>query len=199
MTVNEIVSTYPKKINSEQLRIILGISKRKCAWMLQNGVIPCKDTEKKTRRYTIEITDVIHYVNTVSENPYAYFIPPIFSACKKKVPTDEIRYPKEVREAFSEWLTKRWCNRRETFSPKELETLLGYEHQSVRRWLNRGHLKCVKAQGEEIIAKEWLITFLSDYGFKIAKKSQKHQELITEFLKEHERLGECPAYTFTLC
>ena len=74
MTVNEIASTYPKTINSEQLRIILGISKRKCAWMLQNGVIPCKDTEKKTRRYTIEITDVIHYVNTVSENPYAYFI-----------------------------------------------------------------------------------------------------------------------------
>ena len=40
-----------------------------------------------------------------------------------------------------------------------------------------------KCRGEEIIAKEWLITFLSDYGFKIAKKSQKHQELITEFHK----------------
>ena len=181
MTVNEIASTYPKTINSEQLRIILGISKRKCAWMLQNGVIPCKDTKKKTRRYTVEITDVIHYVNAVSENPYAYFIPPIFSTKKKS--TSEIRYPNELREDFSEWLTKRWCNRKETFSPKELQKLLGYEHDSVRRWLNRGHLKCVKAQGEEIIAKEWLIAFLSNYGFKIAKKSQKHQELITEFLK----------------
>ena len=180
MTANEIISVYPETINSEQLRIILGISKRKCAWMLQNGVIPCKDTEKKTRRYTIEITDVIHYVNTVSENPYAYFIPPIFSAKKS---TAEIRYPNELREAFSEWLTKRWCHRKDTLSPKEIEKLLGYEHESVRRWINRGHLKCVKAQGEEIIAKEWLISFLSDYGFKIAKKSQKHQELITEFLK----------------
>ena len=178
MTVNEIVSTYPKTINSEQLRIILGISKRKCAWMLQNGVIPCKDTEKKTRRYTIEITDVIHYVNTVSENQYAYFIPPIFSAKKS---TAEIRYPNDLREDFSEWLTKRWCNRKETFSPKELEKLLGYEHDSVRRWINREHLKCVKAQGEEIIAKEWLITFLSNYGFKITKKSQKHRELLNEY------------------
>ena len=176
ITVNEIRENYPESISSEQLRIILGISKRKCSWMLQNGVIPCKDTEKKRRRYTIEITDVIHYVNTVSENPYAYFIPPIFSAKKS---TSEIRYPNELREDFSEWLSKR----RETFSPKELEKLIGYEHDSVRRWINRGHLKCVKAQGEEIIAKEWLITFLSDYGFKIAKKSQKHQELITEFLK----------------
>ena len=180
MTANEIVSAYPKTINSEQLRIILGISKRKCAWMLQNGVIPCKDTEKKTRRYTIEITDVIHYVNTVSENPYAYFIPPIFSAKKS---TAEIRYPNDLREDFSEWLTKRWCHRKETLMPKDIEKLIGYGLDSVRRWLNRGHLKCVKAQGEEIIAKEGLITFLSDYGFKIAKKSQKHQELITEFLK----------------
>ena len=180
MTANEIVSAYPKTINSEQLRIILGISKRKCAWMLQNGVIPCNDTKKKTRRYTIEITDVIHYVNTVSENPFAHFIPPIFSAKKS---TSEIRYPNELRAGFSEWLTKRWCHRKDTLTPKEIETLLGYEHESVRRWLNRGHLKCVKAQGEEIIAKEWLISFLSNYGFKIAKKSQKHQELITEFLK----------------
>ena len=180
MTVNEIVSAYPKTINSEQLRIILGISKRKCAWMLQNGVIPCKDTEKKTRRYTIEITDVIHYVNTLSENPHAYFIPPIFSANKS---TSEIRYPNELREDFSEWLIKRWCHRKDTLTPKEIEKLLGYEHESVRRWINRGHLKCVKAQGEEIVAKEWLISFLSDYGFKIAKKSEKHQELITEFLK----------------
>ena len=180
MTANEIVSAYPETINSEQLRIILGISKRKCVWMLQNGVIPCKDTEKKTRRYTIEITDVIHYVNTVSENPYAYFIPPIFSAKKS---TSEIRYPNELRKNFSEWLTKRWCHRKDTLTPKEIETLLGYEHESVRRWINRGHLKCIKAQGEEIIAKEWLIAFLSDYGFKIAKKSEKHKELITEFLK----------------
>ena len=178
MTANEIVSAYPKTINSEQLRIILGISKRKCAWMLQNGVIPCKDTEKKTRRYTIEITDVIHYVNTVSENPFAYFIPPIFSAKKS---TSEIRYPNELREGFSEWLAKRWCHRKDTLTPKEIEKLLGYEHESVRRWINRGHLKCVKAQGEEIIAKEWLISFLSDYGFKIAKKSQKHQELLNEY------------------
>ena len=179
MTVNEIVSTYPKTINSEQLRIILGISKRKCAWMLQNGVIPCKDTEKKTRRYTIEITDVVHYVSTVSKNPYAYFIPPIFSAKKS---TAEIRCPNEVREDFSEWLTKRWCNRKETFSPKELEKLLGYEHESVRRWINRGQLKCVKAQGEEIIAKEWLIAFLADYGFKIAKKSKTHHILLKQYM-----------------
>ena len=180
MTANEIISAYPETINSEQLRIILGISKRKCAWMLQNGVIPCKDTEKKTRRYTIEITDVIHYMNTVSENPYAYFVPPIFSAKKS---TSEIRYPNELREDFSEWLTKRWCHRKETLIPKDIEKLLGYEHESVRRWINRGHLKCVKAQGEEIVAKEWLISFLSDYGFKIAKKSEKHQELLNEFLK----------------
>ena len=174
-----MLSSLPQVLSGEQVRCALHISKRKCAWMLQNGVIPCKDTEKKTRRYTIEITDVIHYVNTVSKNQNAYFIPPIFSAKKS---TSGIRYPNELREGFSEWLTKRWCHRKDTISPKEIEKLLGYEHESVRRWINRGHLKCVKAQGDEIIAKEWLISFLSDYGFKIAKKSEKHKELLKEYL-----------------
>ena len=50
-------STYPPIISSEQLRKILHVSKRKCAWMLQNGLIPCIDSHKKTRRYMIELED----------------------------------------------------------------------------------------------------------------------------------------------
>ena len=42
-----------EKLSAEQICKILHISKRKCAWMLQNGMIPCKDSGKKTRRYTV--------------------------------------------------------------------------------------------------------------------------------------------------
>ena len=42
-----------ENLSAEQICKILHISKRKCAWMLQNGMIPCKDTGKKTRRYTV--------------------------------------------------------------------------------------------------------------------------------------------------
>ena len=42
-----------EKLSAEQICKILHISKRKCAWMLQNGKIPCKDSGKKKRRYTV--------------------------------------------------------------------------------------------------------------------------------------------------
>ena len=37
-----------EKLSAEKICKILHISKRKCAWMLQNGMIPCKDSGKKT-------------------------------------------------------------------------------------------------------------------------------------------------------
>ena len=34
---------YPQEVSSDQVRQMLHISKRKCAWMLQNGFIRCQD------------------------------------------------------------------------------------------------------------------------------------------------------------
>ena len=42
-----------KTVTAEEAARLLHISKRKCSWMLQNGHIPCIDTGKKTKRYTI--------------------------------------------------------------------------------------------------------------------------------------------------
>ena len=47
-----------EKLSAEQICKILHISKRKCALMLQNGMIPCKDSGKKTRRYTVMRKDL---------------------------------------------------------------------------------------------------------------------------------------------
>ena len=56
MTPEMIRAEYPEIISSEQVRQILGISKRKASWMLNNGHIPCG--------FTIEIT------GTSRVNPY---------------------------------------------------------------------------------------------------------------------------------
>ena len=44
----EIRSTYPEILTIENIRCILGFSKRKVSWMLQNGVIKCKNSGKKS-------------------------------------------------------------------------------------------------------------------------------------------------------
>ena len=75
MDRDRIVQTYPEYVTVEQMAKILHLSKRKCSWMLQNGILPCKDSGKKTRQYKIRRDDVI----TCLENLHIYDIPRIFS------------------------------------------------------------------------------------------------------------------------
>ena len=65
---------------AEEICKILHISKRKCAWMLQNGMIPCKDSGKKTRRYTVLRKDLDAYIKDSTEHPEKYFIPVTFTS-----------------------------------------------------------------------------------------------------------------------
>ena len=53
---------YPKIISMDQLYRICHISKRKAKWLLENGVIPCKDSGKQTRRFQICLDDVITFL-----------------------------------------------------------------------------------------------------------------------------------------
>ncbi|MBQ9749114.1 MAG: helix-turn-helix domain-containing protein [Clostridia bacterium] len=69
-----------EKLSAEQICKILHISKRKCAWMLQNGMIPCKDSSKKTRRYTVLRKDLDAYIKDSTEHPEKYFIPVTFTS-----------------------------------------------------------------------------------------------------------------------
>jgi hypothetical protein len=60
---------YPQEVTSDQVRQMLHISKRKCAWMLQNGFIRCQDNGKKPRRYTIYLEDAgLNHNTSMSAN-----------------------------------------------------------------------------------------------------------------------------------
>lgn len=53
---------YPAKVSLEQLYKILGVSKRSAAYLVQHEIIPALDTGRRTWRYEIQISDVIHYL-----------------------------------------------------------------------------------------------------------------------------------------
>ena len=70
-----------KTVSLDEAAKILHISKRKCAWMLQNGIIPCIDTGKQTRRYTILRKDVLECEKIIKSIEF----PQRFSAAKGSV------------------------------------------------------------------------------------------------------------------
>ena len=55
---------------------------------------------------------------------------------------------------------------------------------AVRRWLNRGWLKSLKANGKDYIPKPWLIDFAEGYGYHIAQKSDKYKKLLDAFFRQ---------------
>ena len=55
------------EISLEQLYKMLHVSKRKAAWMLQNGIIPCRMRNTKTHRYAVRMEDVEAYLRKIGK------------------------------------------------------------------------------------------------------------------------------------
>lgn len=66
---------YPETISKDQFYRIAHISKATALHLLQNGLVPCKDSGKKTRRYTIRTDDVIFYMIDRELHPEVYHAP----------------------------------------------------------------------------------------------------------------------------
>ena len=155
-------------MTADQVRQMLHISKRKCAWMLQNGLLPCENTGKKTRQYRIRSEDVITYQAKNAGCPDV--LPQIFSSASP-------RQPHVPPADFYERLSKLWSDLPDALTEQDVARLLGYTANTVGRWISNRRLRTVTAHGETLVAKPWLIDFCWEYGFRIVRKSRTHREL----------------------
>lgn len=71
----KIKANYPEKIGLEQMRVICHISKKTARYLLTSGLVPCIDTGKKTRQYTINTKDVIAYLKKRESQPEKFSAP----------------------------------------------------------------------------------------------------------------------------
>ncbi len=70
-----IIDEYPETMSMEQMRIVCHIAKHTAAHLLQHGLVPCKISPKKTRRYTIKTVDVVYYLKRRELFPEEYSPP----------------------------------------------------------------------------------------------------------------------------
>ena len=165
--------TLPQTLSGEQVRKVLHVSKRKCAWMLQNGMIPCTVRGKKTRCYTVERSALIRFMADYDARPEKYPIPQIFSS--KPSRTHRLQTPPPD---YRQYLEEKLANLPDALTRNDLHSTLGYESSTVNHWLQSGLLRSVSAHSEALIVKEWLIDFLCGYGYRITRKAENHQKLM---------------------
>ena len=186
----EIRSNYPETLNLENIRCILGFSKRKTAWMLQNGIIKCEISEKKTKQYTVRMDDLFEYLDKVEQADPSVKMPVgRFTSRKLKSETaDETSiHPvlyRQPPEDFKLWLEDEWYAEPDLLYSNDVSRITGYAKTSVNRWMEKKTLRTVKTQSGVITTKTWLVDFYCEHAYGIVMKSDVHIELLTRYYAE---------------
>ena len=178
------------ELSLEQLRQKLHISKRKAAWMLQNGVIPCRIVDTPTHlRYYVSENDLERYL-AKSPSERSREIPVgVFSSRKENsLPLEmggrdhnnvNIVLTNNERELFVQLLEKRMEIYPDAMDINRVAKITGYSRTTILRRVQNGDMFAVMMNDEYVISKEGVIEFFaSDKAFRIYNKSKWHERAI---------------------
>lgn len=167
-----LLNQYPETVQKEQFRIICHISKRTARYLLQSGLVPCVQSGKKTRNYTIKMKDIVRYLERREIHPEKYKLPPgsysgtyaVKPLLPESVTTEELR--KYYIESFRDIP--------DIVSTREAAELTGATASTVAKWIRTKKLKALSHGPAFIIPKVNLIDFMaSDAYLNKRLKSQK--------------------------
>ena len=123
---------YPETISKDQFYRIAHISKATALHLLQNGLVPCKDTGKKTRRYTIRTDDVILYMIDREIYPEKYRAPDLWYKDRSGHYNSRITYRTELtqlsedeRAAFREYVEQALMDYGDLMTVAEVVEVIG--------------------------------------------------------------------------
>ena len=184
------------ELSLEQLRQKLHISKRKAAWMLQNGVIPCRIVDTPTHlRYYVKEEDLERYL-AKSPSERSREIPVgVFSSRKEKTlplkmggrdhNSVNITLTSNERAMFTHLLEKRMEIYPDAMDINRVAKITGYSRTTILRRVQNGDIFAVMMNDEYVISKEGVIEFFaSDKAFRIYNKSKWHEKAIEWYIKQ---------------
>ena len=187
-------------ISLEQLYKMLHISKRKAAWMLQNGIIPCEIRKSLTHKYSIRKEDVLAYMAKSDREKRKEIPVGIFNAKKTNNPRrtesqgsdcggyfDDTNYKLRGKERarFKEMLEDLLSAVPDTLTVDDVAELTGYHRRTVLRYVQRKYIYAVNIMGKYYISKQSIINYLTtDKAFKNSQKTEWHRMIIQIFSED---------------
>ena len=187
----EIKKQYPKTMSKDQLYRVAHISKATALYLLQSGAIPCKDTGKKTRRYTIKTDDVIEYLRQREICPEKYkasegWYAGTAGAKKAIAPSCWITLTPEQTKKFELFFEAEMKEMADLITIEELAVFAGYKSTSVVNWCSSKKMKAFKIGGKYFIPKECAIKYLASAAMcRNPQQSYRYKLFVTEFRKQY--------------
>ena len=183
----ELKRLYPKTMSKDQFYRIAHISKATALFLLQNGRVPCSDTGKKTRRYTIKTDDVIAYLKDREIHPDFYKAKSGWysGTAGKQKPREETIAPQlspENQKLLVQYLSRLMKPFDDLITVKELAEFVGYNMTTIVNWCNKD-LKHFNIAGRFLIPKISATEYLASPRLcSLPQKSKRHKNLLKDFL-----------------
>ena len=187
-------------ISLEQLYKMLHISKRKAAWMLQNGIILCEIRGTATHKYAIRKEDVLAYIAKSEREKRSEIPVGIFNAKKTNNPRrtespdsdcggyfDDTHYKLRGKERtkFKKMLEDLLSAVPDSLTVNEVAELTGYHRRTILRYAQRKYIYAVNIMGKYYISKQSIINYLAtDKAFGNTQKSEWHENIILSFIRK---------------
>lgn len=191
---------YPKVISKDQFYRIAHISKATALYLLQEGLVPCRKSGKKTRCYQIRMDDVIRYLMDRELHPEWYRADALWykERSRRASPRATCRIePAAIDDRdlndFRHFLETELKLSADLLSVKDVSSFTGYCETTIRRWCGEKLLRSFRISGKIRIPKECLVDFLlTPYCRAIHRKPWKHLLLIHRFLSIRDSAKQSP-------
>lgn len=172
-----LINRYPEFVTKDQFYRICHISKKTALYYLENGVIPCIDSGKKTRRYKIAMKDIIFFLEDRDENPEKYYLPnhnnnPFLPSgirlYKNKPRSDynkdhyKLKGIKEVRD-YMQYLVLQFADYPDMITGKQIQQITGYSTSIIISWCKSGKVKYIRHHNTYLLQKKSVISYLFDH------------------------------------
>ena len=185
--IEEILTPYPDPMSRNDFRIVCHIGTRTSLYLLQSGLVPCKNNGKKTRCYKIAKKDVAEYLYRRESDPMHYTPPSgwYYNYPKHKKPAAslerKLNYKGEERLLAKEWYEQQLANYPDVLTVAQVCEVTGYQRHTILKWCSKGLLKTILQTPKYMIPKVWLLGFVtSDFFNEISRKCGKHYAAIKE-------------------
>ena len=155
-----ILDTYPETITKEQLYKLCHVSKKTAQHYLVNGIIPCVNTGKKTRQYTIRTMDVVKFLELRDRDPDICLAPLGWYKQSATVYQPRVHSPamqKKLKAALEIILQ----DYPDVLTSDQAAEVTGYNHETIVRWCGKKKLVFFSIRRSYLIPKISLVEYLT--------------------------------------
>jgi hypothetical protein len=172
----KIRKLYPEYISKDQLYVICKIAKRSAKYLLDNGIIPCVDSGKKTHRYRIALEDVITYLKQRDESGKT-LIPRGASSSKYKARGPKFSYSQEIllgnEDEVRRYFEYIFDDFPDVLTSFDLSEMTGLSRNAILRFLAKGELKSLVIDNQRKVPKEYVLDFVVTPQFLNIKSNSR--------------------------